>query len=80
MGWGGRDWIDVAEDRDRWSALRDTYNVGKFQSSRATGGFSGRTQLHGVSYVISVLPGGIKETQESPQPVTRFQFESVLAI
>jgi hypothetical protein len=21
VGWGGRDWIDLAQDRDRWQAL-----------------------------------------------------------
>jgi hypothetical protein len=21
VGWGGRDWIDLAQDRDRWRAL-----------------------------------------------------------
>ena len=21
VGWGGRDWIDLAQDRDRWLAL-----------------------------------------------------------
>jgi hypothetical protein len=24
IGWGGRDWIDVAQDRDRWRALVNT--------------------------------------------------------
>jgi hypothetical protein len=50
------DWIDMAQDRDQWRALVNTVmnlwvpeNVGKFSSSCATGGFSRRTQLHGVS-------------------------------
>jgi hypothetical protein len=54
--WGGMDWIDVAQDRNRWRALVNTvmnlwvpYNVGKFLSSCTTGGFSRRAQLHGVS-------------------------------
>jgi len=25
VGWGGRDWIDLAQDRDRW---RDLVNTG----------------------------------------------------
>jgi hypothetical protein len=24
LGWVGRDWIDMAEDRDRWRALMNT--------------------------------------------------------
>jgi hypothetical protein len=46
IGWGGTDWIDLAQDRDQWRALvntvlnlRDPLNVGKFLSSCATGGF-----------------------------------------
>jgi hypothetical protein len=33
IGWGGMDWIDLAQDRDQWRA-------GKFLSSCTTGGFS----------------------------------------
>jgi hypothetical protein len=59
IGWGGIDWIDLAQDRDQWRAhvntvmnLRLPKNAGKFLSSCATGGFS-RTQLHGVSQSVS---------------------------
>jgi hypothetical protein len=54
--WDGMDWIDLAEDKDQWRALINTVmnlrvsEDGKFLSSCTTGGFSGRTQLHGVSY------------------------------
>jgi hypothetical protein len=56
IGWGGMDWIDLAQDSDRWRALVNTVmnlqvpeNVGKFLSNCATGGFSRRAQLHGIS-------------------------------
>jgi hypothetical protein len=56
IGWGGIDWIDLAQDRDQYRVLLNTViniqvpkSVGKFLSSCATGGSSRRTQLHGVS-------------------------------
>jgi hypothetical protein len=51
IGWGGMDWIDLADDRDQCKALVNTVmnfqvpqNVWKFLSSCATGGFSRRFQ------------------------------------
>jgi hypothetical protein len=59
IGWGGMDWIDLAQDRDQWRALVSTVmnlrvlqNVRKFLSSCTTGGFSRRAQLHEVMYVL----------------------------
>jgi hypothetical protein len=58
IGWGGTDWIDVAQDSDQCRAhvntvmnLRVPLNVGKFLSSCTTGGFSRRAQFREVSLV-----------------------------
>jgi hypothetical protein len=54
--WGSMDWIHLAQDRHQYldhvntiMKLRVPENMGKFFSIYATGGFSRRTQLHGVS-------------------------------
>jgi hypothetical protein len=53
------DWIHLAQDRDQQRALvnmkikfRVPYIFGKFFSDTVNGGFSGKTQIHGVSYII----------------------------
>jgi hypothetical protein len=55
MGWD-MDWIELAEDRDRWRALFErgneppgSINVGNFLTSRETVSFSRRPLFHGVS-------------------------------
>jgi hypothetical protein len=63
IGWGGVDWVHLAQDRDQWmyvvntvTNLRVPQNVGKFLSGCATGGCSRRAQLHGVFVaVVSLL-------------------------
>jgi len=53
---GGVDWIDLAQDRNRWQALVNAvmnlqvpYSVGNFLTSCKPVSFSRRTLLHGVS-------------------------------
>jgi hypothetical protein len=60
IGWGGMDWIDLIENRNQWRDFVNTVtnlqvqqNIEKSLSSRATGGFSVRAQLRGVSKLVS---------------------------
>jgi hypothetical protein len=61
-GWDGMDWIGLTQDSDQWRALVNIVmnlwvplNVGKFLSSCITGSFSRSAQLHGVSYVSTLI-------------------------
>ena len=60
VGCWGTDWIDLAQDRDRWRVLvnvvmnlRVPKNAGNFLTSCKPVGFSRRTQVHGLrSYTV----------------------------
>jgi hypothetical protein len=45
----GVDWIDLAQDRDRWKALVNTI-MNLWVSSKVVGGFSRASQLHVVRF------------------------------
>jgi hypothetical protein len=56
MGYGSVDWMELAQNRDRWRALvsavmnlRFPLNAGNFLTSCRPVSFSRRTLLHGVS-------------------------------
>jgi hypothetical protein len=60
-GWGGMDWIDLAQNRDQWRTLvKVVMNLwvpqiaGKFLSSCTIGSFSRRAQLQEVSLTVTL--------------------------
>jgi hypothetical protein len=60
VGWGGKQWIDLAQDMDRWWAIvneviniRVPYDAKRFLTSWRPVSFSGRTLLQGISLSVS---------------------------
>jgi hypothetical protein len=56
VGWGGMDWIGLAQDGDKWpdrvdavKNLRVPYNAGKVSNGFTTGALSTCAQFHRVS-------------------------------
>jgi hypothetical protein len=62
IGWGGMEWIELAQDRGQCKALVNTvmnlqvpHNFGKFLSSCTVGSFSRRAQFHEVSLQVEEI-------------------------
>jgi hypothetical protein len=59
IGWGGVDWIGIAQDKDKWRALvnvvmnlRVPYNAGKLSSGYIIGGLSSSSQFHRLNIIF----------------------------
>jgi hypothetical protein len=71
VGWGGMDWIELAEDRDGcWAFIKCWWPVS----------FSGRTMLCGVSWVCSVIHICISEMTKSVSLLGNVQFTVTIAV
>jgi hypothetical protein len=61
IGWGGVDWIGLAQDKDKWRALvnavvnlRVLQNAGKLSIGYIIGGLSSSSQFHRISYISAL--------------------------
>jgi hypothetical protein len=76
-GWGGMDWIDMAQDRVQWRTLVNTVmnlrvpqNAGKFLSNCIIGDFLSRAQLHEISWLLFLTVTGSERGETEPCPAT----------
>jgi hypothetical protein len=63
IGWGGVDWIGLAQDRYKWRALVNAImklwallNAGKLSNDCRACGLSSGAQLHRVSKLVEFYP------------------------
>jgi hypothetical protein len=68
IGWGGTDWIDLAQDRDKWRALVNTVmNMAASQEGLSTMDLDSSI---GVYHFMSILSGArTSQVRESCPPM-----------
>jgi hypothetical protein len=61
VGWGGVDWIDLLQDRNRWRAVVNTVMNSRYKMRGISSpvSFSRRALLHGVSKFAATNPATV---------------------
>jgi hypothetical protein len=86
VGWGGMDWITLAQYRDRWwelvnavMNLRIPVNAQNFLNSWGAVSFSGRILLHGVTQKTETLWTPTNDPMVDNNEVTGWRMKTHLA-